>query len=136
MRNIRVQTAAVTVLVASLAAFGIHALNAQTATFKRTVLQKGDLSVPGREAVQVRAEFEPGAAVGRHTHPGEEIGYILSGTLELDVAGKPPVTLKAGDHFMIPKGVVHDGKNVGSDNAVVLATYIIEKGKPIATMVK
>jgi quercetin dioxygenase-like cupin family protein len=115
---------------------GIQALNAQQPGFSRTVLQKGDISAPGREAVQVRAEFNPGAASGRHTHPGEELLYVLDGTLVLEVDGKPPVTLKAGDFSMVTAGTVHNGKNIGSGNAKVLATYIVEKGKPLATPVQ
>jgi quercetin dioxygenase-like cupin family protein len=125
-------TAAVSVLALS-GLFGMQSLHAQQPGFSRTVLQRGDISAPGREAVQVRAEFNPGAAAGKHTHPGEELLYVLEGTLLLEVAGKPPVTLKAGDFSMVPAGIVHDGKNVGSGNAKVLATYIVEKGKPLAS---
>lgn len=136
MYGSRVRVAAAAALVAAIGAFGVRAPNAQTASFKRIVLQEAELSVPGREAVQVRAEFEPRAAAGRHTHPGEEIGYVIRGTVELRVDGREPITLHAGDHFMIPKDVAHDARNVGNDNAVVLSTYIVEKGKPIATTVK
>lgn len=111
-------------------------LNAQQTGFTRTMLQKGDLSAPGREAVQVRAEFAPGVAAGKHTHPGEELGYVMEGTLLFEVEGKPPVTLKAGDVFFVEAGRVHDGKNVGDGSAKVLATYVVEKGKPLATPVK
>jgi quercetin dioxygenase-like cupin family protein len=109
---------------------------AQQPGFKRTELQRHDLSAPGREVVQARADFDPGAAIGKHTHPGEEIGYLLEGTLELQIEGKPPRTLKAGDVFFVPAGTVHAAKNVGSGNAKVLATYVAEKGKPLASMVK
>ena len=83
-----------------------------------------------------RTEFAPGVAAGKHTHPGEELGYVLEGALVLEIEGQPPVTLKAGDVFFVPAGVVHDGKNVGSGPAKVLATYIVERGKPVATPVK
>ena len=126
-------TAAVAALIGT---FGVQPLLAQQPGFSRTMLQKGDLSAPGREAVQVRAEFDPGVAAGKHTHPGEELGYILEGTLVVEIEGKAPMTLNAGDHFFVPAGTVHDGKNVGSGKAKVLATYIVEKGKPIATPVK
>jgi quercetin dioxygenase-like cupin family protein len=115
---------------------GVGSLLAQQPGFTRALLQKGDLSTPGREAVQVRAEFDPGVAAGRHTHPGEEFTYILEGTLVLEVEGKPPLTLNAGDYFFVPAGIVHDGRNIGSGKAKVLATYIVEKGKPLATPVK
>jgi quercetin dioxygenase-like cupin family protein len=121
---------------ALLAALGAQSLLAQQPGFSRTLLQKGDISAPGREAVQVRAEFEPGVAAGKHTHPGEELGYILEGTLVIEMEGKPPVTLNAGEFFFVPAGTVHDGKNVGSGKAKVLATYVVEKGKPLATPVK
>jgi quercetin dioxygenase-like cupin family protein len=116
--------------------FGITALNAQQPGFTRAVLQKQTLSTPDREAVVARAEFIPGGAAGRHTHPGEELGYILEGTLLLEVDGQPPRTLKAGDVFFVPAGIVHDGKNIGSGPAKVLATYVVEKGKPVASPAK
>ncbi|HUL92597.1 MAG TPA: cupin domain-containing protein [Burkholderiales bacterium] len=118
------------------AALGAGALYAQAPGFKRVELQDRDLSVPGRHAVQARAEFEPGGAIGRHTHPGEELSVVLSGTLLLEVDGQPPRTIKAGESFFIPAGVVHAGKNTGKGKAVVLATYVVEKGKPVASLVK
>jgi len=137
MRRGGLTVAAVAAIAALIGTFGVSALNAQPAVFKRTVLQRSDLpSTPGREVVQVRADFEPGAAAGKHSHPGEEIGYVLSGTLELRLEGKPPLVLKAGDHFFIPPGVVHDGRNIGKGSASVLTMFIIEKGKPISTPVK
>jgi quercetin dioxygenase-like cupin family protein len=107
---------------------------AQQAGIKRTDLQRHDLSAPGREAVQVRVDFAPGAAFGKHTHPGEEIIYVLEGVLEYQVDGKPPVTLKAGDVLFIPAGTIHAAKNVGSGPAAELATYVVEKGKPLVTV--
>jgi quercetin dioxygenase-like cupin family protein len=114
----------------------IPSVQAQPAGVARTDLQRHDLSVPGREAIQVRVDLEPGVAFGRHTHPGEEIIYVLAGTLEYDVDGKPPVTLKAGDVLFIPAGTIHAAKNVGSTTASELATYIVEKDKPLLTLVK
>jgi quercetin dioxygenase-like cupin family protein len=113
-----------------------HVAWAQQAGIKRTDLQRHDLSAPGREAVQVRVDFAPGAAFGRHTHPGEEIIYVLEGSLEYQIEGKPPVTLKAGDVLFIPAGTIHAAKNVGSSTASELATYVVEKGKPLLTLVK
>jgi quercetin dioxygenase-like cupin family protein len=103
---------------------------------KRTDLQRHDLSIPGREAIQVRVEIAPGVAFPKHTHPGEEIIYVLEGSLEYEVEGKPPVTLRAGDVLFIPAGTAHAAKNVGSANAAELATYVVEKGKPLLTLVK
>ena len=109
---------------------------AQQAGFTRTALQDQPLSDPTRHAVQARAEFAPGVAAGRHTHPGEELGYVLEGTLLLEIDGQPPRTVNAGESFFVPAGIVHDGKNIGSGPAKVLATYIVEKGKPVATPAK
>jgi quercetin dioxygenase-like cupin family protein len=114
----------------------VAALYAQQPGFTRKMLQDQNLSVADRHAVQVVAEFVPGGAAGKHTHPGEELGYVMEGTLELQVAGQPPRTLKAGETFFVPAGIVHDGKNVGSGPAKVLATYIVEKGKPVASPAK
>lgn len=108
---------------------------AQQPTFKRTELQRGDLSAGPREAVQAAVDFQAGATSGRHTHPGEELGYILEGSLRFEMDGQPAVVKKAGDYFMVPMGKIHSATNVGPGNAKVLATYIVEKGKPIATPV-
>ena len=121
---------------ALLVALGAQVLSAQPPGFKRTLLQRGDLSMAGREAVMAQAEIPAGVAVGKHTHPGEEVAYVLEGTLVLEVEGKAPVTLKAGDVFFVPADTVHDGKNTGTGTAKVLATYIVEKGKPLATPVR
>ncbi|WP_421939778.1 cupin domain-containing protein [Pedobacter sp.] len=109
--------------------------NAQTGV-KRTDLQKHDLNVPGHEAVQATIDFEKGSAFGKHTHPGEEVIYVLAGKLQYEVEGQKPVILKAGQVLFIPAGTVHSAKNVGNEKAVELATYIVEKGKPILTLVK
>ena len=108
----------------------------QEAGFQRTVLQRGDLSVAGHEGVMGRADFAPGASVGRHTHPGEEISYVLEGTVTLEVQGQPPKVLKAGDVFFVQAGKVHDAKNTGTTPAKVLATYVVEKDKPLTTPAK
>lgn len=108
----------------------------QPAGIARTDLQRRDLSAAGREAVQVRVDIAPGKAFGRHTHPGEEIIYVLAGTLEYDVDGRPPATLKAGDVLFIPAGAIHAAKNVGTVTASELASYIVEKDKPLLTLVK
>jgi len=109
---------------------------AQQAGVKRTDLQRHDLGVPGREVVQVRVELAPGVAFGKHTHPGEEIIYMLEGSLEYEVEGKPPVTLKAGDVLFIPARTIHAARNVGRTPGAELATYVVEKGKPLLTLVQ
>jgi quercetin dioxygenase-like cupin family protein len=103
---------------------------------RRIELQRYDLSVPGREAIQARIDFDPGAVAGRHRHPGEEIIYVLKGSLEYQVEGRSPVTLTAGGVLFIPAGTIHAAKNVGSGVAQELATYIVEKGKPLVEIVK
>ena len=109
------------------------ALYAQQPGFTRKMLQDQAVGATDRHAVQVIAEFVPGGAAGKHTHPGEELGYVLEGTLQLEIAGQPPRTLNAGEVFFIPAGVVHDGRNIGAGPAKVLATYVVEKGKPVAS---
>jgi quercetin dioxygenase-like cupin family protein len=104
--------------------------------FKRTELQRHDLSTPNHETVQARGDFDPGAVVPKHTHPGEEVGYVLQGELTVEIEGKPAQTVKAGEAFFIPAGTVHSGKNTSKAATVVLSTYIVEKGKPLAAMVK
>jgi quercetin dioxygenase-like cupin family protein len=116
--------------------FVLPELHAQQPGVKRTDLQRHDLSVPGREVIQVRVDFAPGAAFPRHSHPGEEIVYAIEGVMEYRIDGKPPGTLKAGEVLFIPAGAVHAVKNVGSGNAAELATYIVEKGKPLLVPAK
>lgn len=108
---------------------------AQAQGFKRTEVQRGDLSVGGREAVQAVAEISPSAQSGKHTHPGEEIAYVLEGTVRIEIEGLPPKMLKTGEGLIVPAGKVHNAVNTGSGVAKVLGTYIIEKGKPVATPV-
>jgi len=132
MTSMKRLTAATTLamLAASALAF------AQAQGFKRTEVQRGDLSIAGREAVQAIAEIQPGASSGKHTHPGEEVGYVLEGTVRIDIEGMPPKTLKAGEGLIIPAGKVHNATNPGTGVTKVLGTYIIEKGKPVATTVQ
>ena len=96
----------------------------------RVDLQRHDLSIPGREVLQVLVSFAPGSSFPRHKHPGEEIIYVTHGTLEYEVAGKW-VTVKAGEILFVPDGVVHAARNVGNEPAAELATYVLEKGKPL-----
>jgi len=126
---------AVAVIIAG-SGLALHMARAQQVGTKRTDLQQHDLSVPGREVVQVRVDFDPGYVSPKHTHPGEEIIYVLEGTLEYEVEGKPPMTVKAGDVLFIPAGTIHAAKNVGSVNGAELATYVVEKGKPLVALVE
>jgi quercetin dioxygenase-like cupin family protein len=111
------------------------ALMAQQPTVTRTVLQQADISVAGREAVTVKAEIPMGGASGRHTHPGEEISYMLEGSMTLEIDGAPARNLKAGDVFIVPAGKIHNAIAQGG-KATVIANYIVEKGKPLTTPAK
>jgi quercetin dioxygenase-like cupin family protein len=124
------------IVVFAAALLGCVALYAQQPGFTRKMLQDQNLSVNDRHAVQALAEFVPGGVAGKHTHPGEELGYVIEGTLQLEITGQPPRTVKAGESFFVPAGVVHDGKNIGKGPAKVLATYFVEKGKPVASPAK
>lgn len=104
--------------------------------FKRTELQRHDLATPNHETIQARGEFEPGAVVPKHTHPGEEVGYVLEGELTVEIQGKPAQAVKAGEVFFIPANTVHSGKNTSKGQTVVISTYIVEKGKPLSAPVK
>ena len=123
-----------TLVVAS--GFALHSASAQQQGVKRTELQRHDLSVPGREVLQVRVELEPGVTFPLHSHPGEEIIYVLEGVWEYQVEGKGAMTLEAGDVLFIPAGVKHGAKNVGTGNGSELATYIVEKGRPLVVLAK
>lgn len=133
MKTTRFMAVAVLTVVSALA---LRVAQAQQPGVKRTDLQRHELSVPGREVVQVRVDLAPAVVVPKHSHPGEELVYVIGGSLEYQVEGKPPVTLEAGGVLFIPAGAIHAVKNVGSGHAVELATYIVEKGKPLVVPVK
>ena len=122
-----------TALTAALAVAALGTLGAQAPAFKRTILQQGDLSAPGREAVMALAEFPAGSETGRHTHPGEEISFVEAGPFVLEIDGEPARTLQTGQVFMIPAGKVHNGHAAPGATAKIVATYVIEKGKPVST---
>jgi quercetin dioxygenase-like cupin family protein len=104
---------------------------AQAPGIKRTLMQRTD-SGPNQETILGLAEIAAGGAAGRHTHFGIEVGYVVEGTSILEIEGEAPRTLKAGDSYLIPAGRIHDAK-AGPSGAKVLATYVVEKGKPLAT---
>jgi quercetin dioxygenase-like cupin family protein len=114
----------------------VYAAHAQLSGVTRTDLMRSDLSIPGREVLQVRVDFAPGVVAARHSHPGEEVAYVIEGVLEYQFDGQAPVRLKAGEALFIPAGTVHTARNVGSGNAAELATYIVDKGKPLVTLGK
>ncbi|SHN11703.1 Cupin domain-containing protein [Duganella sacchari] len=109
---------------------------AQTGGIRRTVIQKADVSIPGREAVVARVELDVGVAAGRHSHPGDEISYVLEGEGELLIEGEDPRRLKAGDSFIIPAGTIHDAVNTGKGPMKLVGVYVVDKGKPLATAAK
>jgi quercetin dioxygenase-like cupin family protein len=121
---------AVALLVAGVG-LALNVAQSQQPGITRADLLRHDLSIPGREVIQVRVDFAPGVAFPPHSHPGEEIAYVIEGLLEYQFEGKPPVTLKPGEALFIPAGTIHSAKNVGSGNAAELATYLVEKGKPL-----
>jgi quercetin dioxygenase-like cupin family protein len=108
---------------------------AQQTGFVRTPLSDSPMSVAGRHGVMARVEIDAGVSSGRHTHPGEEFGYVLEGSFDVTIDGKPVMHLKAGEPFFIPANAVHEGKNVGTTKARVVSTYVVETGKPLATPV-
>jgi quercetin dioxygenase-like cupin family protein len=111
----------------------VGVISAQNSAIKRTVVYKGDVSVPGREAVIAQVEIAPGGRAGRHTHPGDEISYVIEGEGELLIDGQPPRKFKAGDGFSISAGLTHDAHNTGTQPLKLAGIYVVEKGKPIAT---
>jgi quercetin dioxygenase-like cupin family protein len=115
-----------------LVAIGAQRPHAQDGV-KRTDLQTNDLSIRGYQVVQQMVELQPAVVVARHTHPGEEVTVVLEGTLLLEVAGKPAATVGAGQAFTIKAGVVHGVTNTGKVPVKLLATYVVEKGKPLRT---
>ena len=119
-------------VLAALAVLFAIAASAQAPGIKRTMLQRLDIG-DNREAIQAIAEIAPGVAAGRHTHFGPEFGYVMEGSTTIMIDGEPPKVLKAGDSYQIPAGKIHDAKAEGDKPAKVLATYLVEKGKPLAT---
>jgi quercetin dioxygenase-like cupin family protein len=133
METTRIIAVAVLIVGSGLAP---NVARSQQPGVKRTDLLRHDLGVPGREVVQVRVDLAPGVAFPPHSHPGEEIAYVLEGLLEYRLEGKPPVTLEAGEALFIPAGKIHAARNVGGGNAAELATYLVEKGEPLVALAK
>jgi len=102
----------------------------------RTVLEKHDLSVTGREGVLVRTELAPGAREPKHTHPGDFFGYVMEGSPTLFQEGKPDIRLGPGESFFVPAGTVHGAANEGTTPVKLLVTFFVEKGKPLTTPVQ
>jgi quercetin dioxygenase-like cupin family protein len=119
--------------VAGFLATGADAQNPPTG-LKRTIIKRTDGPMPGYETVEVRVDLDAGAMIARHTHPGIESSYIVSGSTELTVEGEGGNTkvYRSGEGFQIPPGVIHGGRNLAQPT-VIAATYVVEKGKPLAT---
>jgi quercetin dioxygenase-like cupin family protein len=107
--------------------------DALAARLVRHEVQRGPFSLPGREVVQVLTEIPVGVESGWHTHPGEEVGYIVAGTVEMQVRGRPTVTLRAGDGFLIPPGTPHNARDLGPGVGRMLSTYVVETGRPLSS---
>jgi quercetin dioxygenase-like cupin family protein len=112
----------------------LRAVDELAGTLTRTEVQRGASSVPGREIVQVLTEIPVGVESGWHTHPGEEVGYLLTGTVEMQVQGWPTRTLAAGDGFLIPPRTPHNARDLGPGTGRMLSTYLVEIGEPLATL--
>jgi quercetin dioxygenase-like cupin family protein len=123
-------------LAACVLLLAAGAVAAQSSGIKRTVLKKEDVSVPGCEAVVASVELAPGVVAGRHTHPGDEISYVMEGEGELLVDGEDPRRVKAGEAFVIKAGVIHDARNTGAGPMKLVGVYVVEKGKPLASPAK
>jgi quercetin dioxygenase-like cupin family protein len=111
------------------------AIFAQSPGIKRTVVKTQDVS-EGHEAIIATVTIAPGASAVRHSHPGEEMSYVIEGEGEILIDGQPPLHIKAGDGYVIPAGAIHDARNTGSVPIKLAAVYYLEKGKPFATPAK
>jgi quercetin dioxygenase-like cupin family protein len=128
-------------LLAVLATLGVSA-SAQTtsqdelsARLVRREVQRAPLSIPGREVVQVLTEIPPGVASGWHVHPGEEVGYVAAGEVEMMIAGRQTMVLRTGDGFLIPPRTPHNARDIGPETGRMLSTYIVETGQPLSALV-
>ncbi len=128
-------TMAAAVLLAG-SALSLPAAHAQGPGIGRVDLVAQDSSAPGRQIVQVRVDFAPGAFAPKHVHPGEEVAFVLEGTLEYQLNEQPPVTLHSGQSLFIPAGTKHSARNVGNGVAKELASYFVEKGQPLVVLDK
>lgn len=114
-----------------LAGLALNPALAQPIGVTRTDLQRHDLSIAGWETVQARIDIAPGGSAPKHHHPGEEVIYVVEGSLQYRVADGPWVTYNVGDVLFIPAGTVHAARNISKLNGAELATYVVEKGKPL-----
>jgi len=131
-------TRALLVVLAGALAVGVLAQTDKAAApgVKRNIILKQDMSIPGREAVMATVDFPPGSTEGKHTHPAEVYAFVIEGTITLSVEGQPTRTVKAGEVFTIPTGVVHEGSNKTDSPAKATVVFVAEKGKPLTTRVE
>lgn len=122
---------AMTAAIALGIGLAAHLAFAQAPGVTRTDLQRHDLSIAGREAIQARIDIAPGAVAPPHRHPGEEVIYVLEGSLQYRVGSGPWTTYEVGDVLFIPAGTVHSARNITTENGAELATYVVEKGMPL-----
>ena len=134
--NPMTQQKACKALAASFFAFSLLAAVEASGQVKRTPVLTADVAAPGHEAVVVRGEIDAGASAPRHTHPGDEISYVLEGEVEVLIDGEPPRRVKAGEAFVIPAGKNHAARNPGGVPLRFVGVYVVEKGKPLATAAK
>jgi len=134
MKTLVIGAATVLTIASVLVPFAAQAQQLQGT--HRKELSRHAISIPGYEELQVRVDIDPGKTAPNHKHPGEEIIYVIEGTIEYRLEGRSPVTLKAGDVLFVPTGVVHSAANVGQTNAAELGTYIVPIGKPLVEWVK
>lgn len=117
------------------AACGV-AIYSQNPGIQRTIVHKADVAAAGREAVVARVEIAPGILAGLHTHPGDEISYVVEGEADIIVEGRPNRRVKAGDGFVIPAGLKHDAHNTGNVPFKLVGVYVVDKDKPMASPAK
>jgi len=106
---------------------------AATPGLNRKLLSRMDGPMAGYETVTMEVEIDANVMIGRHTHPGIEAGYVVSGEVELPIEGQPTRVIKAGEGFQIPPNTPHAGVKNGPNKVKLVSTYIVEKGKPLAS---
>ena len=124
-------------------ALGLSTVLAQTPTpatqgaqgVKRTILQKMDVPGTNLETIVAVVEIAANFKAGRHTHPGDVTGYVSEGEFSMTFDGQPEKVLKPGESILVPNGTVHD-EGTGDKPAKLIAVYVVEKGKPLASPVK
>jgi quercetin dioxygenase-like cupin family protein len=125
----------VAVLAAALTQIDAQTRDDLAGKLARRVVQRAPLSVAGRELVQVETEIPAGVESGWHVHPGEEVGYIIAGRIEMRVQGRATAVLNAGDGFLIPPNTPHNARDLGPETGRMLSSYIVESGRPLSTAV-